>query len=81
MNYLALLSVCIAEEGGNGTGINFQGLSLLSIFGAYSMDVITGTSFGVNVDSLNNPQDPFVEKTKNFLKVDLFKPLIFSVGR
>ncbi|XP_073931685.1 cytochrome P450 3A11-like [Castor canadensis] len=55
-------------------------VTMKDIFGAYSMDVITGTSFGVNVDSLNNPQDPFVEKTKNFLKVDLFKPLIFSVA-
>jgi cytochrome P450 family 3 subfamily A len=44
------------------------------------MDVITGTSFGVNVDSLNNPQDPFVEKSKKLLKLDLFDPILFSVG-
>ncbi|XP_005003758.2 cytochrome P450 3A14-like isoform X1 [Cavia porcellus] len=48
------------------------------IFGAYSMDVIIGTSFGVNVDSLSNPQDPFVKKTKKFLNFDNFNPLIFS---
>ncbi|XP_005413823.1 PREDICTED: cytochrome P450 3A5-like isoform X1 [Chinchilla lanigera] len=47
------------------------------IFGAYSMDVITGTSFGVNVDSLNNPRDPFVEKIKKLLNFDFFNPLIF----
>ncbi|XP_005413824.1 PREDICTED: cytochrome P450 3A11-like isoform X3 [Chinchilla lanigera] len=47
------------------------------IFGAYSMDVITGTSFGVNVDSLNNPRDPFVEKVKKLLNFDFFNPLIF----
>uniref|UniRef100_A0A8C0VZI5 Cytochrome P450 3A n=1 Tax=Castor canadensis TaxID=51338 RepID=A0A8C0VZI5_CASCN len=60
-------------------GVNSPCLSLLSIFGAYSMDVITGTSFGVNVDSLNNPQDPFVEKIKQFLKFDFFDPMLFSV--
>uniref|UniRef100_A0A2K6FI76 unspecific monooxygenase n=1 Tax=Propithecus coquereli TaxID=379532 RepID=A0A2K6FI76_PROCO len=58
---------------------NFQCLSLLSIFGAYSMDVITATSFGVNIDSLNNPQDPFVEKTKKLLKVDFLDPLFLSI--
>ncbi|KAK7799764.1 hypothetical protein U0070_022630, partial [Myodes glareolus] len=50
------------------------------IFGAYSMDVITATSFGVNVDSLNNPQDPFVEKIKKLLKFDVFDPLFLSVS-
>nr|XP_044998606.1 cytochrome P450 3A9-like isoform X3 [Jaculus jaculus] len=50
-----------------------------TILGAYSMDVITGTSFGVNVDSLNNPQDPFVEKVKKLLKFDFFDPMFFTI--
>nr|XP_008767252.2 cytochrome P450 3A1-like [Rattus norvegicus] len=54
-------------------------VSVKDIFGAYSMDVITSTSFGVNVDSLNNPKDPFVEKTKKFLRLDYFDPLFISV--
>ncbi|MCP6606111.1 cytochrome P450, partial [Klebsiella pneumoniae] len=49
------------------------------IFGAYSMDVITSTSFGVNVDSLNNTEDLFVEKAKKLLRVDFFDPLLFSI--
>ncbi|KAF3813919.1 hypothetical protein GH733_017951, partial [Mirounga leonina] len=53
---------------------------LKDIFGAYSMDVITSTSFGVNIDSLNNPQDPFVENTKKLLKFDLLDPFFFSVS-
>lgn len=60
--------------------LNCYFLSLFSIFGAYSMDVITATSFGVNVDSLNNPQDPFVEKIKKLLKFDVFDPLFLSVS-
>ncbi|GAB1290357.1 Cytochrome P450 3A13 [Apodemus speciosus] len=40
-----------------------------NVFGAYSMDVITATSFGVNVDSLNNPQNPFVQKNEETLKI------------
>ncbi|XP_051017152.1 cytochrome P450 3A9 [Acomys russatus] len=54
-------------------------ISTKDIFGAYSMDVITATSFGVNVDSLNNPQDPFVEKIKKLLNFDIFEPLFLSV--
>uniref|UniRef100_A0A452TXS3 Cytochrome P450 3A n=1 Tax=Ursus maritimus TaxID=29073 RepID=A0A452TXS3_URSMA len=52
---------------------------LKDIFGAYSMDVITSTSFGVNIDSLNNPQDPFVENIKKLLKFDFFDPFFFSI--
>nr|XP_040134533.1 cytochrome P450 3A21-like [Ictidomys tridecemlineatus] len=54
-------------------------INLKDIFGAYSMDVITATSFGVNIDSLNNPQDPFVEKVKKLLKFDFFDPLLLSI--
>uniref|UniRef100_A0A8C8YY62 unspecific monooxygenase n=1 Tax=Prolemur simus TaxID=1328070 RepID=A0A8C8YY62_PROSS len=52
---------------------------LYLIFGAYSMDVITATSFGVNIDSLNNPKDPFVEKAKRLLKFDFLDPLFLSI--
>ncbi|XP_032965879.1 cytochrome P450 3A12-like isoform X1 [Rhinolophus ferrumequinum] len=54
-------------------------VTLKDIFGAYSMDVITSTSFGVNIDSLNNPQDPFVQNIKLLLKFHLFDPLILSI--
>ncbi|XP_001498057.2 cytochrome P450 3A12 isoform X1 [Equus caballus] len=50
-------------------------ITLKEFFGAYSMDVITGISFGVNIDSLNNPQHRFVENCKNILKFHFFDPL------
>nr|XP_033770369.1 cytochrome P450 3A24-like [Geotrypetes seraphini] len=46
------------------------------IFGAYSTDVITSTSFSVNVDSMNNPNDPFVTNSKKLLKFSFLNPLI-----
>ncbi|XP_077879120.1 cytochrome P450 3A12-like [Ictidomys tridecemlineatus] len=55
-------------------------INLKDIFGAYSIDVITATSFGVNIDSLSNPQDPFVEKVKRLLLLDFFDPLLFSIS-
>ncbi|XP_012413707.1 cytochrome P450 3A12-like isoform X3 [Trichechus manatus latirostris] len=53
-------------------------VTLKSIFGAYSMDVITSTSFGVNIDSLNNPQDPLLQNVRKLLKFDFFDPLLFT---
>ncbi|XP_059104984.1 cytochrome P450 3A41-like [Peromyscus eremicus] len=55
-----------------------KSVTMKDIFGAYSMDVITGTLFGVKVDSLNNPQDPFVRNTRRLFVVDFFNPLAFS---
>ncbi|XP_062944446.1 cytochrome P450 3A4-like isoform X1 [Cynocephalus volans] len=54
-------------------------VTMKDIFGAYSMDVITGTSFGINIDSLNNPQDPFVEKAKKLLRLNFFDPFFLLI--
>ncbi|XP_076780062.1 cytochrome P450 3A9-like [Arvicanthis niloticus] len=43
------------------------------------MDVITATSFGVNIDSLNNSQNPFVRKVKKLLKFNFLDPFFLSV--
>nr|XP_012614507.1 cytochrome P450 3A4-like [Microcebus murinus] len=55
-------------------------VTLKDLFGAYRMDVIMGTSFGVNIDSLNKPQDPFVEKTKKLLRFDFLDPLFLIIS-
>lgn len=54
--------------------------SLPSIFGAYSMDVVTSTSFSVNVDSMSNPNDPFVTNIKKFLKFSFLNPVFVFLG-
>ncbi|NXX79942.1 CP3A9 protein, partial [Urocolius indicus] len=50
-------------------------LSVKEIFGSYSMDVVTSTSFGVNIDSMNNPKDPFVREMQKLVKFDFFDPV------
>ncbi|XP_020833439.1 cytochrome P450 3A24-like [Phascolarctos cinereus] len=54
-------------------------VTLKHILGAYSMDVITSTSFGVNVDSLNNKNDPFIREINKLLKAFyILNPLKFT---
>ncbi|XP_008287345.1 cytochrome P450 3A30-like [Stegastes partitus] len=55
-------------------------VDLKESFGSFSMDVVTSTSFSVDIDSLNNPSDPFVTNIKKMLKFDLFNPLLILVG-
>lgn len=50
--------------------ISLCGLNVFRFFGAYSMDVVTSTAFSVDIDSLNNPKDPFVTNIKKMLKFD-----------
>ncbi|MBN3306390.1 CP3AR protein, partial [Amia calva] len=56
-----------------------QTVQIKDFIGPYSMDVVTSTSFSVNVDSLNNPNDPFLINIKKMLKFSLFNPLIFII--
>ncbi|XP_029012836.1 cytochrome P450 3A27-like [Betta splendens] len=50
-----------------------------ALFGPYSMDIVTSTSFSVDIDSINHPADPFVENIKKMVKFNLFNPLILLV--
>uniref|UniRef100_K7FSE6 Cytochrome P450 3A n=1 Tax=Pelodiscus sinensis TaxID=13735 RepID=K7FSE6_PELSI len=54
-------------------------VAVKDIFGAYSMDVVTSTSFGVNIDSMNNPKDPFVKEIKKLVKFNFFDPLFMLI--
>ncbi|XP_070779689.1 cytochrome P450 3A40-like isoform X3 [Enoplosus armatus] len=55
-------------------------LEMKEFFGPYSMDVVTSTAFSVDIDSLNNPSDPFVTNIKKMVKFDLFNPLLLIVA-
>ncbi|XP_051801660.1 cytochrome P450 3A56-like [Acanthochromis polyacanthus] len=55
-------------------------IELKDVFGSFSMDIVTSTAFSVDIDSLNNPSDPFVANIKKMLKFDLFSPLLVIIG-
>ncbi|XP_043835124.1 cytochrome P450 3A24-like [Dromiciops gliroides] len=54
-------------------------VTMKEIFGAYSMDVITSTSFGVNIDSLNNQNDPFVREISKLFRFNVLDPLLLTI--
>uniref|UniRef100_A0A671M215 Thromboxane-A synthase n=1 Tax=Sinocyclocheilus anshuiensis TaxID=1608454 RepID=A0A671M215_9TELE len=45
-------------------------------FGCFTMDVIASVAFGTQVDSQNNPDDPFVHHASKFFAFTFFKPLM-----
>ncbi|XP_066496517.1 cytochrome P450 3A21-like [Tiliqua scincoides] len=51
-------------------------VDMKELLGAYSMDVITSTSFSVDIDSMKNPNDPLVLHVKKFFKISLFNPML-----
>uniref|UniRef100_A0A8C6XFY1 unspecific monooxygenase n=1 Tax=Naja naja TaxID=35670 RepID=A0A8C6XFY1_NAJNA len=55
---------------------NDEPIDVKDIFGAYSMDVVTSTSFGIDVNSMNNPKDPFVKQIKKLTKFKSFDPRV-----
>uniref|UniRef100_A0AAQ5YDI5 unspecific monooxygenase n=1 Tax=Amphiprion ocellaris TaxID=80972 RepID=A0AAQ5YDI5_AMPOC len=54
--------------------------NMMKHFIPFNKKVITSTAFSVDIDSLNNPSDPFVTNIKKMLKFDLFNPLLIIIG-
>uniref|UniRef100_A0A672K6D7 unspecific monooxygenase n=1 Tax=Sinocyclocheilus grahami TaxID=75366 RepID=A0A672K6D7_SINGR len=53
-----------------------QPVKVKEVVAPYSLDVVTSSSFSVDIDSINNADDPFVTNVKKFFKFSLFSPLI-----
>ncbi|KAJ1096458.1 hypothetical protein NDU88_001599 [Pleurodeles waltl] len=54
-------------------------LDMKKLFGSYTTDVVIGTSFGVNVDSMNNPNDPFVTISRKMLNFRFINPFLMII--
>ncbi|XP_078614497.1 cytochrome P450 3A8-like [Branchiostoma floridae x Branchiostoma japonicum] len=63
--------VNLVEKAKQGVVFDLKELS-----GAYTMDVISGTAFGVHLDSLHDRNHPFVANAKKMFDVNLFHPII-----
>ncbi|KAM9855326.1 cytochrome P450 3A27-like [Aulostomus maculatus] len=51
-------------------------IEVKEVFGPFSMDVVTSTAFSVDIDSINNPSDPFVSNIKRMVKFNFMHPLL-----
>ncbi|XP_078612799.1 cytochrome P450 3A8-like [Branchiostoma floridae x Branchiostoma japonicum] len=47
------------------------------VLSAFAMDVISSTAFGVEVDSLNNPDHPFATHAKAIFKINMLKGFFY----
>ncbi|TRY82831.1 hypothetical protein DNTS_022047 [Danionella cerebrum] len=57
------------SESGNSFNIH-------KCFGCFTMDVIASVAFGTQVDSQNNPDDPFVHHASKFFAFTFFRPFM-----
>ncbi|XP_073713161.1 cytochrome P450 3A30 [Misgurnus anguillicaudatus] len=53
-----------------------QSVKLKEVIGPYSLDVVTSSSFSVDIDSISNPDDPFVTNIKKFVQFNALNPLL-----
>nr|ADR00355.1 cytochrome P450 CYP3A78 [Phascolarctos cinereus] len=56
-----------------------ESLNMKDIFGAYSLDTITSTSFGVDIDSINKPNDPLLVHIKGLFSFSFLNPLLILI--
>lgn len=57
-----------------------QPVKVKEVVGPYSLDVVTSSSFSIDIDSINNADDPFVTNIKKFFQFSLFNPLILILA-
>nr|XP_003229614.2 PREDICTED: cytochrome P450 3A9 [Anolis carolinensis] len=69
-HYAEILIKNFSEKADKGETVDIK-----DVLGPYSMDVVASSSFGVNINSMNNPQDPFVKQAKKLVKFNFFSPL------
>ncbi|KAM4734352.1 thromboxane-A synthase [Anableps anableps] len=53
-----------------------QAFDIQRCFGCFTMDVIASVAFGTQVDSQNNPDDPFVHHAQMFFSFSFFRPIM-----
>ncbi|XP_077069432.1 cytochrome P450 3A40-like isoform X2 [Siphateles boraxobius] len=53
-----------------------QPVKIKEVVAPYSLDVVASSSFSVDIDSINNADDPFVTNIKKFFQFSLLSPLI-----
>lgn len=46
------------------------------LFGPYSLDVVASSSFSVDADSINNPDDPFIINVKKIIQLNFWVLLV-----
>uniref|UniRef100_A0A8W8NTJ0 Cytochrome P450 3A24 n=1 Tax=Magallana gigas TaxID=29159 RepID=A0A8W8NTJ0_MAGGI len=63
----------LTERVKTGKPIDFK-----DVFGAYTLDVIASTCFGMDIDSQKNPDNDFVKYTKKFLNIS-FTPILILI--
>ncbi|XP_078695165.1 cytochrome P450 3A24-like [Branchiostoma floridae x Branchiostoma belcheri] len=64
----------LAEKKKDGVAFDMKDLS-----GGFTMDVISSTGFGVEVDSLRNPNHPLVTSAKKFFSFNFYDPMIIII--
>ncbi|KAL2093806.1 hypothetical protein ACEWY4_011118 [Coilia grayii] len=54
-----------------------QSFDIHKCLGCFTMDVIASVAFGLQVDSQNDPNDPFVFHAQKFFSFSFFRPIAF----
>ncbi|KAL3865966.1 hypothetical protein ACJMK2_043310 [Sinanodonta woodiana] len=77
-NMTPLISRCLEKLIQNAKNMSEGGKSveMKNLFGAFTLDVICSTGFGIEVDSQSNPNDPFVVNARKAMTVSIVGPRI-----
>ncbi|KAL3842943.1 hypothetical protein ACJMK2_020916 [Sinanodonta woodiana] len=72
-NMTPLISKCLDSLIKNAMTMSEGGKSveMMELFGAFTMDAICCTGFGLQIDSQSNPDDPFIQNAKKALNISV----------